>query len=241
MNKPISILVLGDTKSVLRESTTVLALVGPLAIFGLLLLLPSIERYVLTKLDFDLMEFRLFIVSFLSMIPGMLFGMIYGFIMLDERDEDIISYISITPMQKQGYLSYKLQIPMLLSAGVFLLVLFSTSLVKLDLVSVPIIAIMVALEAAMGTLFLVAFSDNKVEGLAFGKLMGLMYMAVPVVFLWNSPWHWISAWLPPFWVAKAMIHSSQQSVIFWIDILLGLLIHFGFVLLFLRIFLNRQK
>jgi len=241
LRKLIPTLVLGDARSILRESTLVLALFGPIAIFGLLLSLPFIEQLIQDRLDFDLGVYRLFIACFLSLIPSMLFGMVYGFIMLDERDEDIISFISITPMQKKGYLTYKLQIPMFLSSGLFLLYIYSSSLINLAPLHTPFVVIMIALEAVIGTLFLVAFADNKVEGLAFGKLMGLMYLSVPAVFLWDSPWHWLTAWLPPFWVAKAVLHSSQGSSMVWGDVAFGLLVHFGFIQLFLRIFLNRQK
>ena len=239
MKIPIAHLVQGDLKNIFRDATLVMAIFGPLAIFGVLLCLPMLEGIVLDRLQFDLAVYRPFIVSFLSLIPTMLFGMIFGFIILDERDEDIITFISVTPLQKRGYLSYKLQMPMLLGSGFFFLFIFGTSLIELKPLHVVFIAVLAAMEAAIGTLFLVTFSENKVEGLAFSKLMGIMYLAMPMVFLWDSPWHWLSAWLPPFWVAKAFIHSQSGSDWIWVDLLLGLGVHFGVLLLFLKTFLKR--
>mgnify|MGYP006865019769 CR=1 FL=1 len=231
----------GDAKSILRDSTMVLAVFGPIAIFFLLFMLPLIEQMIWNRFNFDLIPYRLFGVSFLSLIPGMLFGMIYGFIMLDERDEDIISFISVTPLQKQGYLSYKLQIPMLLSSGFFLLFVYGTQLIDLTAIHAPFIAVMVAMEAAIGALFLVAYADNKVEGLAYSKMFGIIFLAVPAVFFWQSPWHWMIAWLPPFWIAKAFVHSTSGSWLVWTDLLIGVSIHFACFLFFLRAFLNKQK
>jgi len=240
MKTPITVLARGDLKLIVRDSTLVLALFGPLAITILLFFLPSIETLVQTKLNFDLSPYRLFIVCFLSLVPGMLFAMIYGFIILDERDEDVIDFISITPLRKEGYLSYKLIMPMLLSSGLFLLILYTTQLIQFNLVHALGIAVMVALEAAIGTLFLVSFSDNKVEGLAFSKLLGIMYLAIPLVFLWNSTWHWLSAFLPAFWIAKAFVHSQGGSAWVWSDLLAGIAVHIVVLLFFLRVFLRRQ-
>jgi fluoroquinolone transport system permease protein len=240
MKTPIAVLARGDLKLVVRDSTLVLALFGPLAITLLLWCLPEIEILIRDRLSFDTAPYRLFIVSFLSLIPGMLFAMIYGFIILDERDEDVIDFISITPLRKEGYLTYKLIMPMLLSAGFFLMIIYATALIQLNPIHAIGIASMVALEAAIGTLFLVTFSENKVEGLAFSKVMGIMYLAIPLVFFWNSGWHWLSAFLPPFWIAKAFIHSQMGSIWIWGDLFFGTAVHLAVLLYFLRTFLRRQ-
>ncbi len=240
MKTPVAVLARGDLRLIARDSTLVMAVFGPLAITILLFFLPVIETLIHTKFGLDLVPFRLFIVSFLSLIPGMLFAMIYGFIILDEHDEDVIDFISITPLRKAGYLTYKLIMPMLLSGSFFLFVIYATSLIQLNLIHGIGIAIMVAIEAAIGTLFLVAFSENKVEGLAFSKVLGIMYLAIPLVFFWNSSWHWISVFLPPFWIAKAFIHSQASSIWIWGDLFLGTAMHLGVLQYFLRVFLGRQ-
>ncbi|MBT3253550.1 MAG: hypothetical protein HN995_05930 [Candidatus Marinimicrobia bacterium] len=240
MKTPVTALARGDLKLIVRDSTLVMAVFGPLAITILLFFLPSIEALILIKFGFDPGPFRLFIVSFLSLIPGMLFAMIYGFIVLDERDEEVIDFISITPLRKEGYLTYKLIMPMLLSAGFFLFIIYATSLVRLNPIHAMGIAIMVAIETAIGTLFLVAFSENKVEGLAFSKVLGIMYLAIPLVFFWNSSWHWISAFLPPFWIAKAFIHSQTSSIWIWGDLVLGTAVHLVILQYFLQVFLRKQ-
>ena len=240
MKTPVTALARGDLKLIVRDSTLVMAVFGPLAITILLFFLPSIEALILIKFGFDPGPFRLFIVSFLSLIPGMLFALIYGFIVLDERDEEVIDFISITPLRKEGYLTYKLIMPMLLSAGFFLFIIYATSLVRLNPIHAMGIAIMVAIETAIGTLFLVAFSENKVEGLAFSKVLGIMYLAIPLVFFWNSSWHWISAFLPPFWIAKAFIHSQTSSIWIWGDLVLGTAVHLVILQYFLQVFLRKQ-
>lgn len=239
MKTPISALARGDLKLILRDSTLVLALFGPLALIVLLFLLPAIEVLILSRLNFDLSVYRLFITCFLSLVPGMLFAMIYGFIILDERDEDVIDFISVTPLRKGGYLAYKLMMPMLLSAGFFLFIIYATRLVEMNVIHGTIIALMVAIQAGIGTLFLVTFSENKVEGLAFAKLLGIMYLPVPLVLLWESPWHWLSAFLPPFWVAKAFGLEQAGSGMIWIVLAGGFVLHLVVFQHFVRSFLRR--
>ena len=240
MKVPTIVLAQGDLKLIIRDTTLVMALFGPLAITILLFFLPTIELFLQARFEIDPTPYRLFVVSFLNLIPGMLFAMIYGFIILDERDEDVIDFISVTPLRKQGYLTYKLMMPMLLSALFFLLIFYATALVPLNPLHGLGIAIVIALEAAIGTLFLVTFSENKVEGLAFSKLLGIMYLAIPLVFFWNSGWHWLSVFLPPFWIAKAFIHSQESSAWIWSDLFLGILVHLVVLKIFLGNFLRKR-
>ena len=239
MRTSITTLARGDLKLILRDSTLVMAVFGPLAVTALLFFLPAIETLIQNKLSFDLTPYRLFITCFLSLIPGMLFAMIYGFIILDERDEDVIDFISVTPLRMEGYLAYKLVMPMLLGAGFFLFIIFAAGLIQFNAIHVLGVALMVAMEAAIGTLFLVTFSENKVEGLAFAKLLGIMYLPIPLVFLWNSGWHWVSAFLPPFWIAKTFLHGHLGSIWVWGDLSAGLAVHALVLGLFLRTFLRR--
>lgn len=240
MKTPVSVLARGDLKLIIRDSTLVMMLFAPLAITGLLFFMPTLEVLIQSKFGFDLSPYRLFAVSFLNLVPGMLFAMIYGFIILDERDEDVIDFISITPLRKQGYLTYKLMMPMLLSGSFFLVLIFASLPIPLNPVNGLGLAVMVALETAIGILFLVVFSENKVEGLAFSKLLGLMYLAFPLVFFWDSNWHWLSAFLPPFWIAKTLQHIQLGSPWIWSDLLLGVIVHLAVLTVFLRLFLRRQ-
>jgi len=84
MKAPTIVLAQGDLKLIIRDTTLVMALFGPLAITILLFFLPTIEIFLQTRFEIDPTPYRLFVVSFLNLIPGMLFAMIYGFIILDE-------------------------------------------------------------------------------------------------------------------------------------------------------------
>ena len=77
MKNRMTTLALGDFKLILRDSTMILAVFGPFSIFLILLLFPLIEQFIWNRFAFNLEEYRLFVVSFLSLIPAMLFGLMY--------------------------------------------------------------------------------------------------------------------------------------------------------------------
>lgn len=45
----------------------------------------------------------------------MLLGILAEFIILDERDDHLLEYYAITPLQKSGYLGYRLLMPVIIS------------------------------------------------------------------------------------------------------------------------------
>ncbi|KAA3618723.1 MAG: hypothetical protein DWQ05_07105 [Calditrichaeota bacterium] len=233
---------LSDAKNISRDTILILILFGPVAIFFLLrYLIPVATDYLQAEMAFDLTEHYLYIVCFMSLIPTQLFGFIFGLLILEERDEEIIAFIAVTPLQKTGYLTYKLLASTLMSFAFFFIVVYGTGLTTIPLKYASILALLVAFEAPIGSLFLAAYAENKVEGMAYSKILGLMYIAPVIVFFFDTNWHYFAAFLPPFWVAKAFIAAKADAQIFWIYIVLGTLVHAGIILFLLRKFLNNQR
>jgi len=52
---------------------------------------------------FDLYKYSSFAAIFLVVTFPMLTGMMTGLLMLDERDENVISYYAVTPLMRRGY------------------------------------------------------------------------------------------------------------------------------------------
>jgi len=107
--KKILTLSITDMKNIGRDSTLLLMLFGPIALFGILRFgVPFATAELSKALSFDLTVYYPLILSFMGLIPSMLFGMLIGFLILDERDEEIIAFIAVTPLGKSGYLQYKI-------------------------------------------------------------------------------------------------------------------------------------
>ncbi|NCC68387.1 MAG: hypothetical protein EOM14_09405 [Clostridia bacterium] len=62
-------------------------------------------------------------------------------------------------------------------------------------------------------LFIVAFSNNRVEGMALAKLSGVVLLGLPVPFFLSSGVQYLFAGLPSFWVAKFCTNGNYPAVV----------------------------
>lgn len=233
--KKIFALASGDFRNITRETILVIVtfvpvFVGLLARFGL----PVVRELLLGF--FDLSEHYLFIMSFLILMAPMMYGTVIGFILLDERDEDILTFISVTPLAKSGYLAYRLVSPVIVSFVFSFAVLIIAGLVRLDYLRLVPVALMAAMEAPMITLFLGAFAANKVEGLAVAKGLGLMDFAPFVGYFVKSEWQLAAGVLPTYWVAKAFMEIYVQCGGYLFYTLFGLGVHSLYIYILVRRF-----
>lgn len=225
----------GDAKNFYRDSTLVMMLVAPVLIivvfkFGLPYLTTVLSRYT----GFDLSPYHPFIISFMTMIPAMMFGMLVGFITLDERDENILAYISVTPLSKSFFLIYRMLIPVTASFFYFFIHLYVIGLVDFSVIKVIPIALMVSLEGPCMALFMVGFAKNKVEGLAMGKLLGVFYLAPIAGYFIKSDWKYLAGISPPFWVTGAFL--AESTGLYLMHVIAGFVVHGVFIALLLSIF-----
>lgn len=158
---------------------------------------------------------------FLSLITPYMFCFASSMIMLTEYDENIASYMMVTPVGKNGYILSRLLFPALISmlASVLLLHWFSLTvwtmgmaLITCGLTSVLSIAV---------SLLIFSFSHNRVEGMAMAKLSGLTMLGLPMPFFLISKAQYLFSPLPSFWIAKLCV---EQNILFLLPALLSSLI-----------------
>jgi len=231
----------GDFRNILRDSTLSIILFAPILITLFLRLgVPLITEVLLNKLNFDLSEHYPFIASFFIMLPSMLYGFAFGFIILDERDEHLLTYFMVTPLSRTGYLMYRIASSTAMAFLFCFLIIGFSGLVKISLFKMLPVALMVSLEAPLMAFFLAGFANNKVEGLALGKGIGVLYAAPFVGYFIRSDWQLLGGIVPPYWVSKSFLsaHGGSGSFVFYI--LAGLFVHMVYFVLLLRRFQNRS-
>ncbi len=216
------------------------SLLGPLAViavtrFGFIPLSDWIER----QYGFALAPYSGFAATFLLLTIPLLPGTMTGLLMLDERDENIMSYYSVTPLTRRGYSVYRLFLPTLLS------VLLSAAFVLFSGItesrSENIYALtLLALEAPCIALFLAAFASNKVEGLALSKISGLLFAGPVVAAFIPEPWQYAGMWIPTFWPAKCYLLGVNQEPLAALGVFgVGLIFHLLLLTGLSRAFLKR--
>ncbi len=157
----------------------------------------------------------------LALVTPYLLCFASALMMLTEYDENMASYLAVTPVGKKGYILSRLVFPAVLAfiASVMLMGLFS--LTEWPFGMVVCICLLTSLLSVAMVLLLFAFSHNRVEGMAMGKLSGLLMLGLPVPFFLPSAQQYLFSPLPSFWIAKLCM---ERNVIFMLPALLCSLI-----------------
>jgi fluoroquinolone transport system permease protein len=191
-----------DARMVARDPLLAIMPFAPLlAATAMRLIIPPVAGFLLPRLGFDLLAWGGLIRGILILFPGMFYGMVAGFLLLDDRDDGIAAYWSVTPVRRSGYLLARL--------GLFTLFAVPAGLAcGLIIGSGPLrwghelaMAVLGALQVPVYSLFLAAFAANKVEGLSIVKALGILNMAPLAVLLpgsvgrlgWPVPQYWAAA------------------------------------------------
>jgi fluoroquinolone transport system permease protein len=220
-----SVIIKYDFVQIRKDPLLILSSIVPVLIWALVEFgFPFLQEIILNYLNYNIeIHYYKTVVFFVPLIPMML-GMVFGFMLLDERDEGIITTISVTPFGKTGYFKLRMGLPFVFS---FLVIsIFSLMLNLSDIISfwqIILFAFITSLNAPIMLLFLAAFADNKVEGMAISKGFGLLLSAILIDYLVVSPYDWLAAYSPIFWIERAIFSSNLTG--FSIYIFIGLITH----------------
>ncbi|WP_410770895.1 hypothetical protein [Fontibacillus sp. BL9] len=234
-------LLLNDIRHTFIDPVLMAGIFGPLALllitrFGY----PTADMWIEAQYSFDIELYSDFTVTLLISVIPMLTGMLTGLLMLDERDEDVISYYAVTPLMRKGYLIYRFCLPSMLCLVFSMLYLLFSGVSRIGVESVYVLFLL-ALEAPWFGLFLAAFSANKVEGLALSKIGGL-FIAGPVIASFvPGAWKLLGAWIPTYWPAKVHLAGVAGNLTDAAGYFLaGLAVHGILIYLMIRIFIKRM-
>ena len=207
-------LLTGDSRLIIRDPIFLVLIVAPFLIAAVLrFLIPLVGELIMKYLSFDLAPHYPFLLSLFSTVPALLVGMILGFILLDERDQDLITYFTVTPLGRGGYLVYRLAVPQVLSialAAVMLLVI-TAGVVQFPIWPSLGIVAMASLQAPMMVLYLGAFAANKVEGMVYAKAFGLLFAGPIAGYLIPGRPKYLAGIIPPFWVTEAYLAALRNA------------------------------
>lgn len=200
-------LVKNDWKIIGRDPMLIIAYFAPVLILCLaLFLFPIVSKITTQYLNFPLEEYFPFGYTFFLPLVSMLIGMVYGFILLDERDAGLVSYIAVTPLGKLGYLSVRMIIPTFISFTYNIVYILLTGLGKtLNPFEILALSAIIASEAPIMILFLGAFANDKVAGIAMSKGFGILLLAIVIDYFFKGSWRWFLSIVPLWWIERAFL------------------------------------
>ncbi|MEN8203523.1 MAG: hypothetical protein ABFS28_13075 [Bacteroidota bacterium] len=205
-----------DYKLLKGDPMLILIMAVPFILWALMqFLVPWITVLVIEQWDLDLSPYYRQAGTFFLMLIPMMMGMVYGFVLLDERDGGIITAIAVTPTGKTGYLKLRLGIPLVFSMLFILLFVLLLDLSgNLNMLQLIPLSMVISSQALVLLLFLGAFADNKVMGLAISKGFGVLLLGPMLDYVLPSPFEWIGAYSPMFWASRALLASTDSY--FWL-------------------------
>ena len=230
---------LGDLKNISRDGILLISVFTPFILgiamrFGL----PFVREVLLAELSFDLSHYYSLVMSVLILITPMMMGMMSGFLILDERDENILIFYSVTPLSKSGYLLYRAVTPTVISFLMSFFVFYFIGIVEYRLELLIPVLLLCSLESPMMALFLAVFASNKVEGLALSKAFGILFLAPIAGYFIKSDWQYMAGAAPTFWVSKSLLAGIEAGSGYWTFVIAGAVVHLLIIGLLMRRFDN---
>ncbi len=158
-------------------------------------------------------------------------GTVFAFLLLDEKEDDTLTAMSVTPVPPGFYLAYRLAMPLLMAFCFSMLIIPLMGFAPVPWWQLIPLALGASLIAPWTTLLIAVFANDKVQGLAFTKFFGIAGLMIIVAWFVPPPWDNLFLVFPPYLVAKAHWMASSNSGAFWIPLFSSMLILGGGLLL----------
>lgn len=225
-----------DLRNVRRDSLLAWMPVIPLAMALLLRIgTPALGTFLYERWGFALEPYYPLIASSFLVIAPSFVGLIVGFLLLDERDEQMLQAFLITPVRMESILFYRMSMPLAVGMLMTLVGYPLIGLVRVPLTALLAAAGLSAMTAPIMALCLVAFAENKVAGLAVLKLVNGISMIPMVVYFLPLRWQLLAGIVPAYWPLKVFWLAAAGEE-YWSYALMGVLVNSMAILWLLRRF-----
>ncbi len=168
-------------------------------------------------------------------------GTVFAFLLLDEKENDTLTAMRVTPIPFGAYLRYRVTLPTLLGLTFALTVAPITGIMgqQAHWWQFVLLAFPSALTAPIVTLALALFANDKVQGFALTKFTGIVGMLMIASWFIPAPWHWLTGIFPPVLLARAYWMVLEGDPLWWVAGLLGTAAQIATVLALLGAFQKR--
>ena len=213
-----------DWRNVARDPLLLLVVVVPILLAVLVrIAFPWATSLAAPRLTLE--AYAPFVLGYLLVLTPMLVGGASGFMLLDDRDEQVLAAIAVTPIGKQGWLAHRVTGPVVATALMSLIAVYLTGLEPPPPARLLLIVVLAALEAPLATLFLAAFAANKVQAMALAKAGTLVVVAPFAALFVASPWQYLAGLVPQFWIVRLTLESTASALEFSELAVLAVVVH----------------
>jgi fluoroquinolone transport system permease protein len=182
-----------------------------------------LSRVLMDRYGIDLPPHYPLIASFVALTLGStMVGIVLGFVLLEARESRVLEALAVSPLTFRPYLGYRLGVAMALAVGL------NPACAAIAGIGLPSLGAMLAigaggmLFAAICTLALATFSDNKVQAFAVMKTISGASMLPLAAYFVDEPLQYLFGLFPPYWLVKAWWVAVAGGP-WWVHLTIGLL------------------
>ena len=154
------------------------------------------------RLGFDLAPYETLLASFLPLAVAGMVGTVLGFLLLDQRDDQTLIALLVTPLSLTDYLRYRVFVLVPPCVALTCVAVPLAGLVETSPLQLVVAAFVAAPLAPIYALFLGAFAANKVQGLALVKAAGIVLLPAVGSYFVSGRWQIAFGLLPHYWPLK---------------------------------------
>jgi fluoroquinolone transport system permease protein len=222
---------ISDLRSTFRDPVFKALLFFPFISFGIIAwVLPAvIHKWPVVQPYSDV------ILMWACMQSSTMFGFIYGFLFLEEKEEHITEALRVVPIRLIVLVFSRLFIGMLISFLVSMTLFHFGGVASLLLIQEILLSILFSLSAPLITLLITAFASNRIEGMAQMKIFNILLMMPGLIFFLPYKALHFMAFIPTYWSFRATEMAIEGSSQFLLFIAGGIVLHLTIIF-----FLNRK-
>ncbi len=184
-----------------------------------------------------LADFYPMIVAWMVMFTGaLLAGTIFGFMLLDEKEDNTIKAMLVTPVSFNQYVLYRVGGPTVLAFFIVAGMVLFIDQALVPLWQLLLIAAGASLTAPNVALFYATFAENKVQGFAVSKFAGVAGWLIILGWFVADPLQWLFGLFPPFLISKAYWMALEGQGLWWAVLLGGIVLQAGLLFLMMQRF-----
>lgn len=174
-----------------------------------------------------------FAVSFVPLMGVLVGGLLIGFSIIEEKEDNVVSAISVSPMSRFEYIFGRSLIGVVMGLVLAVPPIYVLGATGFNVTQVAVVTLSATLIGVILGLYIGAVATNQIEGIGVLKLAALPFTIAPLlVFMLPAKWHWTLMWIPTFWTVRGY-KAIFMDGLGWSEVLrlaaIGLAVSFVFL------------
>lgn len=209
-----------DLKNIFRDPSLFMILIVPVIITVLLFF----GWPLLSNQWPIIVQYKPLILGGFCLVSAAMPGMAISFVILDEKDENLIQTLHILPVSFSLIIRLRMIIIFLFGVIASTMMLLVSGMISGNELKAPLLAMLASAIAPMSACIPAFMAKNKIEGMTYAKMLNfIMVLPLPAFFIQGN-FEYFFGIIPSYWIYKSfiVIDNNFQFMLFWT---IGMLYH----------------